>query len=170
MTCEMRVYKPGEVLRITEIHPQDPAPEHKVGDVVILTGFDDVRPSSGAPGWLIVRKNNTQGTWARVEVITPPAVPIPSEHEVITPPTTPPEHAISQAISEVNAELGRAMRKFPKFASAHEGYAIIAEELDELWDEVKSKQGSEGRATRMRAEAVQVAAMAIRFMLDCKED
>lgn len=68
---------------------------------------------------------------------------------------------------DVLAELSGATAKFGAFASAHEGYAVILEELDELWDEVRLKTGTrEGQYT----EAKQVAAMAIRFMLDvCQE-
>lgn len=67
------------------------------------------------------------------------------------------------AINEVSAELARAVRKFGAFHSGHEGYAVILEELDELWDEVKAKQQN---VAMMRAEAAQVAAMALRFMID----
>lgn len=55
-----------------------------------------------------------------------------------------------------------ATEKFGSFASAHEGYAVILEELDELWQEVKH-----GTRERQREEAVQVAAMALRFLRDC---
>lgn len=62
---------------------------------------------------------------------------------------------------ELHAELARARRKFPrKQASAHEGFAVLLEEVDELWDAIKANEGKE----RLRAEAVQVAAMAIRFL------
>ncbi len=60
-------------------------------------------------------------------------------------------------------ELERATSKFGRFASGHEGYAIIKEELDELWDEIKDKKHTN---EAMRAEAIQVAAMAIRFVMD----
>ena len=62
-------------------------------------------------------------------------------------------------------ELERAMRLFPPFNSAHEGYAVILEEMDELWEEVKGHAGPE-RTARMREEAIQVAAMALRFIHD----
>ena len=67
-------------------------------------------------------------------------------------------------LEAIEAELARARTLFPAFHSAHEGYAVIAEELDELWDEVKGK-GPE-RIANMRAEAIQVAAMALRFIED----
>lgn len=63
----------------------------------------------------------------------------------------------------VELELVRATKKFGPFASAHEGYAVIKEELEELWDEIKSGQDK----FRMRDEATQVAAMAMRFLIDC---
>lgn len=48
-----------------------------------------------------------------------------------------------------------------KFNSPHEGYAVLLEEVYELWDEVrKSKHDKE----LMRKEAIQVAAMAVRFI------
>lgn len=62
-------------------------------------------------------------------------------------------------------EYDSASSKFEPFNSAHEGYAVLAEEVDELWDEVKGHDGYE-RTARMRNEAVQVAAMALRFLTD----
>lgn len=76
--------------------------------------------------------------------------------------------AFSEAIDEVDAEILRAVNKFPPYATPHEGYAIILEELDELWDEVK-KQHKDRSKEQMRKEAMQVACTAIRFMVDiCK--
>ena len=69
-----------------------------------------------------------------------------------------------QAIGEgVKSEFERAFAKFGAFNTAHEGWAILREEVDELWDEVKSKDRS---LEAMREEATQVAAMAIRFIYD----
>lgn len=64
---------------------------------------------------------------------------------------------------EVANELNSAREKFPPFHSAHEGFAVLKEEVDELWDEIKMKGASKAR---MREEAIQVAAMAIRFVQD----
>jgi hypothetical protein len=61
-------------------------------------------------------------------------------------------------------ELTRANVMYPQFNSTHEGYAVLHEELDELWDEIKKKQPDK---TRMREEATQVGAMAIKFILSC---
>ena len=65
-------------------------------------------------------------------------------------------------IEAVFIEYDKAVNKFGPFHSAHEGYAVLKEEVDELWDEVKAGQNK----TRMRKEALQVAAMAIRFIQD----
>jgi len=59
---------------------------------------------------------------------------------------------------------------YDPFNSAHEGWSIIFEEVDELWDHVKMKQ-SKRDIGEMRKEAIQTAAMAIRFALDvCNEE
>ncbi len=72
----------------------------------------------------------------------------------------------SKALRDVANELARARRKFSRVqSSTHEGYAVILEELDELWDEIKGPDDSK-QIARMRAEAVQVAAMAVRFIED----
>ena len=66
----------------------------------------------------------------------------------------------------VVAEFHRANGMYDPMASAHEGYAVLLEEIDELWDEVK-KGGTEPRdLDRMRIEAIQVGAMALRFLHD----
>lgn len=63
----------------------------------------------------------------------------------------------------VKAELESAVQRYEPMRSAHEGYATILEELDELWNEVKQRTPD---STRLRKEAIQVATMAIRFVLD----
>jgi hypothetical protein len=73
---------------------------------------------------------------------------------------------LDSILDDVMAELDAAMSKFPPFNTAHEGYAVLLEEVDELWEQVRIKQGM--RLTHaMRREAVQCAAMALRFALDC---
>ena len=65
-------------------------------------------------------------------------------------------------------EYNRAQR-WPAMNSAHEGFAVLAEEVDELWDHVKTRQPDRDIAAMTR-EAVQVAAMALRFLTDvCNE-
>lgn len=71
----------------------------------------------------------------------------------------------NEAIALVEEEVLTAMAAYPPFNSAHEGWAILKEEVDELWDEVKVKQGLRSEI-KMKREAVQAAAMAIRFLID----
>jgi len=84
----------------------------------------------------------------------------------------------------VRAELLRARAKYPNFHSSHEGHSLIREELEELWDLVKEDHSTrpsefyvrDDKSLRsyrfhMRAECVQIAAMAIRFIEDlCEEN
>jgi hypothetical protein len=74
-------------------------------------------------------------------------------------------YQIGIVVIDARNELYFAVDKFAPFNSAHEGFAVLKEEVDELWDEVKAKQGACDVA-KMRKEAVQVAAMAMRFVLD----
>ena len=71
--------------------------------------------------------------------------------------------------AEAAEEATWASKKWPPFNSAHEGYAVLLEEVDELKAHVwtnQTKRDLEG----MRKEAIQVAAMAIRFAHDvCNE-
>ncbi len=69
--------------------------------------------------------------------------------------------------AEVIQEIIKATAVHGKFQSAHEGWAVIYEELDELWDEVRAKKHDR---KKMRKECIQVAAMAFRFMMDLCED
>ena len=70
-----------------------------------------------------------------------------------------------KAIGLIIDEFCSATAKNDKFHSAHEGYGVLLEELDELWDEVKKKDCNRD-IELMRKEAVQVGAMALRFIVD----
>jgi hypothetical protein len=92
----------------------------------------------------------------------------------------------SVAMGDVVPEVMRATAKHPnEFHSAHEGYAVLLEEVDELWDVVKLNPKkidvplhildvtTDPKAEQvimhlqmMRDEAIQVAAMAIRFIAE----
>ena len=65
-------------------------------------------------------------------------------------------------ISKIKSEYESASKKFTKFNSTHEGYAVIKEEVDELWDCIKSNADKKA----MEEESIQVAAMALRFLID----
>lgn len=99
---------------------------------------------------------------------------------------------IKQIKNLSNEELKRANEKFPLFASHHEGYAIIKEEIEELaqelvdlnmnldrmWNHVKenNKAAAISDADSMRyyamnaaAEAIQVVAMCEKFIKSFEE-
>ncbi|MFB3926399.1 MAG: hypothetical protein ACE14T_10135 [Syntrophales bacterium] len=63
------------------------------------------------------------------------------------------------------AELREATKNAGPFHSAHEGYGVIKEEYDELWDEIKKKAINRDPG-KLLHEAVQLGAMAMRFILD----
>lgn len=67
---------------------------------------------------------------------------------------------------EVARELARARSLHSPQHGPHEGYTVILEELDEMWDEVRKKR-PDLRATR--TECIQIAAMAMRFVMDVCE-
>lgn len=71
-------------------------------------------------------------------------------------------------VDDVVDEYNMAVAKFGPFNTAHEAYAVILEEMDELWDEIKkqSKPRTERNKRAICKEAKQVAAMAIRLCID----
>lgn len=73
-----------------------------------------------------------------------------------------------QLAQEAAQELERAQAKFGPMVNPHEGWAVLREEVDELWDVVKrqSKHRPRQDMEAMREEAIQVAAMALRFIHD----
>ena len=70
-----------------------------------------------------------------------------------------------EAMGRIMAEYARAARLHARFNSAHEGYAVIYEEMDELWEEVKQNRARRS-SDRLRKEAIQAAAMLMRFIVD----
>ena len=74
--------------------------------------------------------------------------------------------AFDRARCEASAEYQSATKKFGRFHNRHEGYAVLLEEVEELWAAIKAGSA----ACTIRAEARQVAAMALRFMVDCCEE
>lgn len=62
---------------------------------------------------------------------------------------------------QIDTELVRAAAHGEKFASLHEAYAVMLEELDEVWDLTRLKKRDRDRAS-IRKELIQLAAMAIK--------
>ena len=73
-----------------------------------------------------------------------------------------------KALELVARELTRAQQKWPPFNTNHEGHSIIEEEFDELWDEIKANRPDYHGYfdSAMQKEATQLAAMALRFLVD----
>lgn len=65
----------------------------------------------------------------------------------------------------VQAELRAVRRRHAAVASVHEGYAVILEELEEFWEEVRKKRTDRSQVG-MWDELVQIAAMAQRTAED----
>ena len=72
----------------------------------------------------------------------------------------------NEALVDMMREYQRARQTFSPFQNTHEGYAVLKEEVDELWDAIKAKQSAE----YLRREAVQVGAMALAFIVECCDD
>ena len=67
---------------------------------------------------------------------------------------------IDYAVKLVRDELERSAKKFGGFNSSHEGYAVLKEEVDEMWDDIKKNLEA-----RSILEAVQVGAMALKYII-----
>lgn len=77
--------------------------------------------------------------------------------------------ALELAAAEARSAAMKTTAEWGGFNSAHEAFAVLAEELDELKAHVWTKQRNRDLAA-MRAEALDVAAVAIRFAaLACDE-
>lgn len=69
---------------------------------------------------------------------------------------------LTDLLAAVEVELVAAVARYGDFASLHEGYAVLLEEADELFDEIKVKSADRD-LKKVRAEALQVAAMALKL-------
>lgn len=83
-------------------------------------------------------------------------------------PLPPNYDKLEEIIDMLRNEVASAMSKHRSMASPHEGHSVIREELHELWDHVRADTGTGPAA---RKEALQVAAMGIRYVMDlCETD
>ncbi|PZP37434.1 MAG: hypothetical protein DI598_21200 [Pseudopedobacter saltans] len=74
------------------------------------------------------------------------------------------KQTLQDALIDIKLSWHIAKDRHPrKFSSPHEGYAVLLEEVDELWDEVKKKTFDKEAA---RKEAVQIGAIVIRFITE----
>lgn len=70
---------------------------------------------------------------------------------------------LENTIKDVVQEFLTSTEKYGPFNTTHEAYGVLKEEVDELWDACKKNDLS-----NMEKEAVQVAAMAIRLIVDSR--
>lgn len=76
-----------------------------------------------------------------------------------------------EALQLVRDEVHKARSKHRKFASAHEGYAVLLEEVEELWDDIKAdKHKSPDTAHEPLKEAIQVGAMVVAMIAEVLGD
>jgi hypothetical protein len=75
------------------------------------------------------------------------------------------EKDIDTVLQQVKDELIKANVKHSSiFNSNHEGYAVLKEEVDEMWDDIKADLSNHSCL-----EAIQVAAMAVKYII-CARD
>jgi len=72
-------------------------------------------------------------------------------------------------LGDVLRELARARMRHAPLNSLHEAYAVILEEVDELWDICRQK-AEDRQPVATRKELVQIAAMAFRAAIDLHMD
>lgn len=68
-----------------------------------------------------------------------------------------------EIVEDIDKELLSSYRHERTFASLHEAYGVILEELDEVWDVTKQKRRDRD-AENLRKEFIQIAAMAIKVI------
>lgn len=66
---------------------------------------------------------------------------------------------------EIDREVGRAESLHAPINSLHEGYAVILEELDEFWEQVRLK-ARDRDPVAVRTELIQTAAMCVRTIVN----
>jgi hypothetical protein len=72
-----------------------------------------------------------------------------------------PDGPAGEVVEAAYRELRQAQEKFAPFKNGHEGHSVIREEFDEFWEAVRA-----GDIDHAKREAIQVAAMAMRFVID----
>jgi hypothetical protein len=76
---------------------------------------------------------------------------------------------MKQFTEDLIEEWFRTEALYPGFHSMHEAYAVLLEELDELWEEVRKKP-TERDPAAIYKELVQIAAMALRTVTSLGKD
>jgi len=80
--------------------------------------------------------------------------------------------SIENICKDIEREVNRAISLHRGMACQHEAYAVILEELEEFWEQVKvnpkklSPEDARLRLGRLRSELIQTAAMCVRAIHD----
>jgi hypothetical protein len=72
---------------------------------------------------------------------------------------------IGRAIRMIIPEYNQIIFKNPPLQNAHEGWAMIEQGMDKLWNEVKKDKQLRSEEA-MRKEAILISATAMRFIID----
>lgn len=81
---------------------------------------------------------------------------------------------VYQICDDVQQEVSRAIELHEGMNCQHEAYAVILEELEEFWEQVKinpkklSPANQKLRTAKLRSELIQTAAMCVRAIHDLK--
>ena len=77
---------------------------------------------------------------------------------------------IARAVKLIIGEYNQTITRNDPLESSYEGWALIKQEVDELWAEIK-KGKLNGSQEELQREAVQISAMAMRFVVElCLEE
>jgi len=68
-----------------------------------------------------------------------------------------------ESLKQIEIEFLRASDLYSDLHSNHEAYAVIKEEIDELWDAIKKNKGTKGDK-QIRHELIQIGAMVVRYL------
>lgn len=126
--------------------------------------------ADAAPAWTRYGKFRADGREHPCDLVSEYVEPNTTIRDGVPLGVAVPLNAYEQAANDALAEVRRAKDMWPgNFNSAHEGYAVLLEEVDELWGHVKTNQKRRDLGA-MRKEAIQVAAMALRFAAECCDE
>ncbi len=77
---------------------------------------------------------------------------------------------IGKAIRLIIPEYNQIICKNPPLQNSYEGWAILHQAMEQLWNEVKKDKNIHS-TEQMRKEAILISATAMRFMIDlCMEE
>lgn len=72
---------------------------------------------------------------------------------------------LESAVDCVRSQVNHAGERYGPFKSSHEGLGVLTEEFDELKDEIRAND-----LRRIRIEAIQVSAVALRIAVCCEDE